>query len=193
MLHFSLLSPSSWRRLSKEHHCIKSFDQISQRSSYANKSLFSFSLSKQPCKFLTQHTARTHLVLTVPCPLTRSGNLVQSFHLQRWKQTLRPASISCFGCICRVGEGRCSQNCAEPLWPRKETGRHPAQLPQEQFSFLLALTDTVPSQLACDYLVGVCELRSCFLTAHTHLSHIVVLLGKGSSPAKEKENGESWP
>lgn len=97
MFHFSLLSPSPWRRLSKEHHCIKSFDQISQRSSYANKSLFSFSLSKQACKFLTQHTARTHLVLTVPCPLTRCGNLVQSFHLQRWKQTLRPASISCFG------------------------------------------------------------------------------------------------
>lgn len=86
MLRFSLLSPSPWRRLSKEHHCIKSFDQISQRSSYANKSLFSFSLSKQACKFLTQHTARTHLVLTVPCPLTRCGNLVQSFHLQRWNR-----------------------------------------------------------------------------------------------------------
>lgn len=153
----------------KEHPCIKPFDQISQCSTYANKSLFSFSLSKQARVFLTQHTARTPLVPTVPCPLTRYGNLVQSVHLQRWNQTPCPVSMFCYGA------GVHTTVRSSPLWPRKkvETGCHLLSDPGRRLrlaaiqpsclkssSVCLWLLQTVPSQLAGNSSAGLMTTSS---------------------------------
>lgn len=133
----------------KEHPCIKPFDQISQCSTYANKSLFSFSLSKQARVFLTQHTARTPLVLTVPCPLTRYGNLVQSVHFQRWNRTPCPVSMFCYG----AGVHTTVQS--SPLRPRKkvETGCHLLSDPGRRLRLAAIQPSCLKSSSVCLWLL----------------------------------------
>lgn len=79
--------------------------------------------------------------------------------------------------------------CGAPLWPRKEveTGRHPAQLPQEQCSFLVALTDRqpLPSWLVTPQQ-GSCALTR-YLTAHTPLPNMVGTSWRRNSPKSARE------
>lgn len=106
----------------------------------------------------TQHAARTHgphSPLSLD-PLWKPGSVCS---LTKVKPDPMPSEHVLFRC-------RGPHNCAElpsltqekgrdwppsPLWPRKEveTGCHPAQLPQEQLSLLVALTDrqALPSWL----------------------------------------------
>lgn len=73
--------------------------------------------------------------------------------------------------------------CAAPLWPRKEveTGRHPAQLPQEQCSFLVALTDRQPLP---SWLVTP-QQGSCALTSLPTLLFPTCLVPLGEGTARK--------